>query len=1121
MITGSGVGIGGAGLGEGNLVSGGDLGGIWLNSSPTSAIISGNLIGTDITGALPLGNAGTGIVDNATSTRIGGTTPGAGNVISANTSTGIQIMAAADATTVQGNKIGVDSSGLLPLGNGGAGILVSGTTRTIGGTSAAAANTIAHNGADNVQIAGTADDVAILRNSIHASGTGASELGIDLGPSGVTPNDPGDADTGANDLLNFPEVTSATYAAGTVTVDFDLDVPAGDYRIEVFTNPTSTDPTGYGEGEQWQNAVTVTHTGSGAEAFQLTYSGSAGDEITLTTTEESAGPVYGSTSEFSAVTTVVPATLVVNSTADTGDATPGDGDCDTGALNSQGATECTLRAAIEEANAYPGTGAIEFAIATTEAGYSAAPVAFTITPNPDLPYLTDPVSLDATTQPEYLTEGRPVIALDGNGVAGSTGALVLRTDDSTIRGFVVHDFVDEGLEIDGSTGFGDNNTITDNWVGVDPAETPDGVGDTGILVTVGAADNTVARNVVVDSTGSGIVIRNSGTDGNRVMENLVGVGPDGTTAIGNGSHGVEIYDQPAGNLIGSDVGFGANTIANNGGDGVYVATDGGAGNSILGNAIHANGGLGIDLGSDGVDANDPGDVDGPGPNDYLNYPVITSATESGGTVTVTFDLDVGAGDHRVEFFVNPSGADPSGNGEGESFDSAVVVTTGTGHSHTFAGSVGDVISATATEQGVGPVYGSTSEFSNAFTVTAANSLPTAVLGGPYSIAEGEDLVLDGSGSSDPDADPLTYAWDLDGDSFFDDETGVNPTIPWLTLVGLGVDDDGSFPVGLQVDDSVSGTHEVTGTFTVTNTAPTLSTTGAATTVSGAVYTLTLGVSDPGADTVTGWTIDWGDGTVDTIAGNPPTVTHPYANEGYTNSILASAVDEDGTWHQNRLLVTSTGTDSLNRFEATTGTFFDVIGTAGDGLSSPRPVVIGPDGAAYVASATSADVRRFDPIGGGYLSTFVAAGAGGLTEPAGLAFGLDGFLYVADRADGDVVRFDAGGVPAGTFIAAGAGGLVQPSGLAFGPGDDLYVTSAGTDEVLRFDGDTGAFVETFIGVAGGLDDPRGLLFGPDGDLHVTSFATLRGAPFRRRHRRLRARVGHRRRTRRPDRRHPRP
>ncbi len=128
-------------------------------------------------------------------------------------------------------------------------------------------------------------------------------------------------------------------------------------------------------------------------------------------------------------------------------------------------------------------------------------------------------------------------------------------------------------------------------------------------------------------------------------------------------------------------------------------------------------------------ANDPLDADG-GPNGLLNFPQITSVFESGGTLTVNFKLDVPAGSYRIEFFKNPSGVDASTFGEGEVFASSGNVThPGAGalfFNRTFAGSIGDVITATTTfctDGAVCAAFGSTSEFAKAMTaVTTAVKL---------------------------------------------------------------------------------------------------------------------------------------------------------------------------------------------------------------------------------------------------------------------------------------------------------------------------------------------------------------------------------------------------------------
>lgn len=67
------------------------------------------------------------------------------------------------------------------------------------------------------------------------------------------------------------------------------------------------------------------------------------------------------------------------------------------------------------------------------------------------------------------------------------------------------------------------------------------------------------------------------------------------------------------------------------------------------------------------------------------------------------------------------------------------------------------------------------------------------------------------------------------------------------------------------------------------------------TVFGSLYVLSLAASDPGVDTITSWTITWGDGVIETVAGNPPSVTHVYADGPNTYTISATGTDEDGTF----------------------------------------------------------------------------------------------------------------------------------------------------------------------------------------------------------------------------------
>ena len=385
--------------------------------------------------------------------------------------------------------------------------------------------------------------------------------------------------------------------------------------------------------------------------------------------------------------------------------------------------------------------------------------------------------------------------------------------------------------------------------------------------------------------------------------------------------------------------------------------------------------------------------------------------------------------------------------------------------------------------------GQTDVYARQFGTASTNNAPNADAGSPYVINEGGSVILDASSSSDPDGDSLSYAWDLDNDGNYDDATGAVQTLDWSTLQGFGIDDNGVYTIGLQVDDGNGGIDTTTTTITVNNVAPTLSITGAATVSSGGVYTLNLSAVDSGNDTITSWTINWGDGTIETIAGNPSTATHTYTNIGFTYNILASVTDEDGTFLQNELLVTSFNRDSVFRFAATTGAFMDEFAMS-QGINDPIDAVIGPDGNLYVSSEISNDVLRFNAATGAFIDTFIPAGTAGMNNAGGLVFGPDGNLYVADYGGDKVLRFDGTtGTYIDDFVIAGSGGLGTPYGLEFGPDGNLYVNSYANHNVLRFDGVTGAFIDEFVAAGlGGLNKPEQMTFGPDGNLYVTSFST---------------------------------
>ena len=181
----------------------------------------------------------------------------------------------------------------------------------------------------------------------------------------------------------------------------------------------------------------------------------------------------------------------------------------------------------------------------------------------------------------------------------------------------------------------------------------------------------------------------------------------------------------SGNAIGGTTPGAGNVIAFNGtvdGSGVAVvntnATNLSEANPILRNSIYSNGKLGIDLGADGVTANDPGDVD-TGPNNLQNYPVLNSALSGPNGITIHGTITSAQSTSLfIEFFLD-SVCDPSGNGEGKTFVGEQAVVSDGNSSVNFqlvlSTSVppGQFITATATDS-----FGNTSEFSRCVQVRA-------------------------------------------------------------------------------------------------------------------------------------------------------------------------------------------------------------------------------------------------------------------------------------------------------------------------------------------------------------------------------------------------------------------
>jgi hypothetical protein len=369
------------------------------------------------------------------------------------------------------------------------------------------------------------------------------------------------------------------------------------------------------------------------------------------------------------------ATFTVNTSLDRGDGIRGDGVCDFNVRRA--GPQCTLRAAIQEANLTAVGDAVDFKIGGPD------PVK-TITPRVGLPAISRPLTIDGYSQPGASLNTASVgtnavlkIVLDGSIVGNSADGLTVTAPDSVIRGLVINNGFNSGILLDKTVPEGAVRRVSGNFIGTDPSGTV--ASPTGSAITIGGGPNNViggtvpaARNLLSGNLNWGVGLSGSAHD-NSIQGNLIGTQRDGTSALHN-HFGIYVLTGTDNRIGGS--GGAANTIAFNTTQGVLVQAstelrpDGGTGNRILGNSIFANGSQGIELDGDGPTPNDLLDPDS-GANELQNYPVITSAERTTDT-RVTWSLNSEPESvYTIQFFINPD----TDRGEGRRFIGEQIVRT--------------------------------------------------------------------------------------------------------------------------------------------------------------------------------------------------------------------------------------------------------------------------------------------------------------------------------------------------------------------------------------------------------------------------------------------------------------
>jgi len=296
-------------------------------------------------------------------------------------------------------------------------------------------------------------------------------------------------------------------------------------------------------------------------------------------------------------------TFNVNSTADAGDANPGDGTCAT----SGGA--CTLRAAIEEANSDATRDKVDFSNIPTTNGFA------TISLSSELA-VQEEINIAGDTAPNYPSSsaGGPIVKLDGSNISGTSADGIDISGNgagSLVAGLAVVNMPDEGIDV-----FQDDVTVRDCFVGIDvdgesvqannqnPDSDAAGIGvksSSGVLVN---------NNVVSGNQGTGVDVNG---DGNTVINNLVGLDYDGDAAKGNGDVGIDVdgNDNLIGNaffkiVIGGGFIDNGNTVSASANAGIEITGDNNAvkannvGTSADGSTATGTGGTSLGNGGNGI-----------------------------------------------------------------------------------------------------------------------------------------------------------------------------------------------------------------------------------------------------------------------------------------------------------------------------------------------------------------------------------------------------------------------------------------------------------------------------------------------------------------------------------------
>jgi hypothetical protein len=673
--------VGGTNAADRNVISGGNLTGIYLiDPGARYNQVLGNYIGLDATGSNRLGNAHNGVtVSGASENVIGGTSPGTANVISGNAQSGVYLsLPYAVSNRVEGNFIGTDAAGLRMRSNAVHGIIIFGAVSTVvGGTNPAARNLISGNATNGIHIASS--PAGGVSNVIAGNWIGLDVTGTNALPNGArgielfraSYNTLGHGNVIAANRASGVAITGGTstnnrVAGNFIGVDISGARALGNGFDGVLLSGVSNNIVG-GTTPAERNLIS----GNGENGVYGYGNNARGNVI-------SGNYIGTDLTGMTALANTASGVMIEGPGNTVGGATAGAGNL----LSGNAGNGVYLLGLSASNNVIAGNIIGLDAAGNLWLGNAVAGIGLTNAPDNLIGGLTpaarNVISANGDSGIYLLAAGAAFNVIQGNYIGTTASGTQIRAN-----------------LVDGITGYNaPSNTVGGN--------------------------STAARNVISGNGWNGIYLTGAGTEAWTLQGNMIGTRPDGTGNLGNANHNVEMINNASSHLVGGTALGAGNVIAyarGAGWDGVRIR-DGSTNNLVVGNSIFSNGGssaagLGIDLGSDGVTLNDPCDADSGG-NHLQNFPVLSHAWSSDLATGIRGTLNSKAGGvFALDFYAN-SAPEPSGYGEGQLYLGRVNVQTAASCSTNFTASLatgapaGGFITATATD-----AAGNTSELSQA------------------------------------------------------------------------------------------------------------------------------------------------------------------------------------------------------------------------------------------------------------------------------------------------------------------------------------------------------------------------------------------------------------------------